>query len=147
MSSDWHRVPSDAGFDSWNDLKLAADDRAEEITAELEAKRAQRDAMFAAKMEKNELEWAQTLGKRRLAMKPTEPETGNAMGEMLVMKQLPQMRPHDERAPQDFGADGQRETPARNGQEAQQETLKTPEDQGVKPNMKRKRGKQPISGN
>lgn len=87
MPSDWDRVPSDAGFDSWNDLKLAADDRAEEITAELEAKRAQRDAIFAAKMEKNELEWAQTL-RRRLAIKPTEPEKSQTMGGMLVMKQL-----------------------------------------------------------
>ncbi|KAI8719812.1 hypothetical protein NCS52_00763300 [Fusarium sp. LHS14.1] len=145
MSSDWHRVPSDAGFDSWNDLKIAADDRAEEITAELQAKRAQKDAIFAAKMERNELEWAQTL-RKRLAMKPTEPEKGNAMGGILVMKQLPQMRPHDERAPQDFGG-GQRESPARNGQEAQQETVKTPADQGVKPNMKHKRGKQPVNGN
>lgn len=57
------------------------------------------------------------------------------------------MRPHDERAPQDFGGDGQRESPARNEQEAQQETVKTPADQGVKPNMKRKRGKQPVNGN
>lgn len=87
MSSDWDRVPSDAGFDSWNDLKVAADERAEEITAELEAKRAERDARFAAEMERKELEWAQTL-RRRLAMKPMEPENGKAMGEMLVMKQL-----------------------------------------------------------
>jgi hypothetical protein len=87
MSSDWDRVPSDAGFDSWNDLKLAADERAEEITAELEAKRAERDAKFAAEMERKELEWAQTL-RRRLAMKPTELERGQAMGGMLVMKQL-----------------------------------------------------------
>ncbi|KAI8685137.1 hypothetical protein NCS57_00182000 [Fusarium keratoplasticum] len=140
MSSDWDRVPSDAGFDSWNDLKLAADERAKEITAELEAKRAQRDARFAAEMERKELEWAQTL-RRRLAMKPMEPENGKAMGGML-----PEMRPHDGGASQGFGGGDQSESPARNGQKAQQEMVKMPADQGTKANEKRKRGKQPVNG-
>lgn len=85
--SNWDRLPSDAGFDSWNDLKLAADKRADEIAAELEAKRAERDAKFEVKMDKEELEWAQSL-RRRLAMKPMEPEKSQPMGGMLVMRQL-----------------------------------------------------------
>ncbi|KAL6359012.1 hypothetical protein LRP88_09210 [Fusarium phalaenopsidis] len=145
MSSDWDRVPSGAGFDSWNDLKLAADERAEEITAELEAKRAERDAKFAAEMKRKELEWAQTL-RRRLAMKPMEPEKGKVMGGMLVMKQLPEIRPHDGGASQGFGGGDQTESPARNRQKAQQEMVKTPADQGTKANEKRKRGKQPVNG-
>ncbi|RSL56942.1 hypothetical protein CEP54_008559 [Fusarium duplospermum] len=131
--SDWDRLPSDAGFDSWNDLKLAANKRADEITAELEAKRAERDTKFEAKMDKEELEWAQSL-RRRLAMKPMEPEKSQPMGGMLVMKQLPEMRFHGERAPPDFGG-GQRESPVRNGQEAQQKMVKaTPADQDKQPN-------------
>ncbi|RMJ03322.1 hypothetical protein CDV36_015151 [Fusarium kuroshium] len=143
--SDWDRLPSDAGFDSWNDLKLAADKRADEITAELEAKRAERDAKFEAKMDKQELEWAQSL-RRRLAMKPMEPEKGQTMGGMLVMKQLPEMRPHGERAPPDFGG-GQRESPVRNGQEAQKDMAKKESAvQDKKPNGQHDRGKQPING-
>ncbi|KAJ4318702.1 hypothetical protein N0V84_006695 [Fusarium piperis] len=89
MSSDWDRLISDIGFDNWNDLKFAADKRAREITAELEAKRAQRDARFETELKRKELEWAQSLGKR-LAMKPMgpEPEKDQALGGMLVMKQL-----------------------------------------------------------
>lgn len=89
MSSEWDRLISDIGFDNWNDLKLAAEQRAREITAELEAKRAERDARFEAELKRNELERAQSLG-RRLAMKPTEPEPerGQALERTLIMKQL-----------------------------------------------------------
>lgn len=58
----------------------------------------------------------------------------------------PEVRPHGERAPPDFGA-AQRQGPVRNGQQGQQEMARTvPVGQDAKANGQHEHGKQPING-
>ncbi|KAM0425665.1 hypothetical protein ACHAPT_009197 [Fusarium lateritium] len=117
MCSPRDRLPHEAGFDNWDDLKAAVDKQTHEIAAELEAEREEMDAKFEAEMERELLEMGQRLG-RRLAMKPVAEE-----------------KPRNEQVQLGIDGGGQRECPVLQGQKAQEEKERiTQADQNTKPN-------------